>query len=92
MLEESVLPREFSCLLQCLPWILLGQVFLLLSFAASMELYVEKGVDSSFEDPLFAAFGLEGVSLKAGANTSVSMHPCRLCWSESLLPGPYECQ
>lgn len=49
-------------------------------------------VDSSFEDPFFVVFGLEGVSLKAGANMSVSAHPCRLHWSESVLPGLYEGQ
>lgn len=36
------------------------------------------GVDISFEASFFVVFRLEGVSLKAGANTSVSTHPCEL--------------
>lgn len=88
MLEEFSLPREFS-------WVYfsvflesyLGRFFCYYFFAANMGLYVMEGVD-----PFFVVFGLEGVSLKAGANTFVSVHACRLHWSESVLPGLYECQ
>lgn len=37
-----------------------------------------EGVDVSFEASFFVVFGLEGVALKAGANMSVSTHPCEL--------------
>lgn len=35
-------------------------------------------VDISFEASFFVVFGLEEVSLKAGANMPVSTHPCEL--------------
>lgn len=57
-----------------------------------MGRYVVEGVDVSFEASFFVVLGLEGVALKAGANMSVSTHPCELHWSELVLPGLYEYQ